>query len=144
MFFYLLSASLSGTNLETIYIFSHEATAQFVSDYSENYNGFNATYTAFNASELTSKCSLCVCVWVCFFLFLFYPKSLVNLHFQFEKMEVEREVAFSGLSPIIRSTLKKIPYYFKDQVNYFCKAIHRFTGLCLAEGVMSDKTHLCK
>lgn len=69
MFFYLFSASLSGTNLETVYIFSHEATAQFMSDYSENYNGFNATYTAFNASELNSKCSLCVCV--CLF---FIPK----------------------------------------------------------------------
>ncbi|NXR49087.1 ENTK Enteropeptidase, partial [Hippolais icterina] len=50
----VLRASLSGTNLETIYIFSHEATAQFISDYSENYNGFNATYTAFNASELNN------------------------------------------------------------------------------------------
>ncbi|NWZ13925.1 ENTK Enteropeptidase, partial [Agelaius phoeniceus] len=50
----VLRASLSGTNLETIYIFSHEATAQFMSDYSENYNGFNATYTAFNASELNN------------------------------------------------------------------------------------------
>ncbi|NWV30981.1 ENTK Enteropeptidase, partial [Grantiella picta] len=50
----VLRASLSGTNLETIYIFSHEATAEFMSDYSENYNGFNATYTAFNASELNN------------------------------------------------------------------------------------------
>uniref|UniRef100_A0A8C3QMC8 Transmembrane serine protease 15 n=1 Tax=Cyanoderma ruficeps TaxID=181631 RepID=A0A8C3QMC8_9PASS len=50
----VLRASLSGTNFETIYIFSHEATAQFMSDYSENYNGFNATYTAFNASELNN------------------------------------------------------------------------------------------
>ncbi|XP_014739103.1 PREDICTED: enteropeptidase isoform X1 [Sturnus vulgaris] len=50
----ILRASLSGINLETIYIFSHEATAQFTSDYSENYNGFNATYTAFNASELNN------------------------------------------------------------------------------------------
>uniref|UniRef100_H0ZXF1 Transmembrane serine protease 15 n=1 Tax=Taeniopygia guttata TaxID=59729 RepID=H0ZXF1_TAEGU len=50
----VLRASLSGTNLETIYIFSHEATAQFMSDYSENYNGFNATYTAFNESELNN------------------------------------------------------------------------------------------
>uniref|UniRef100_A0A8C3TP71 Transmembrane serine protease 15 n=1 Tax=Catharus ustulatus TaxID=91951 RepID=A0A8C3TP71_CATUS len=49
-----LRASLSGPNIETIYIFSHEATAQFISDYSENYNGFNATYTAFNASELNN------------------------------------------------------------------------------------------
>uniref|UniRef100_A0A8C3GVE0 Transmembrane serine protease 15 n=1 Tax=Corvus moneduloides TaxID=1196302 RepID=A0A8C3GVE0_CORMO len=45
---------LRGKSLETIYIFSHEATAQFMSDYSENYNGFNATYTAFNASELNN------------------------------------------------------------------------------------------
>lgn len=69
-FFGFFSASLSGTNIETIYIFSHEATAQFISDYSENYNGFNATYTAFNASELNSKCSLCVCLYacVCFFV----------------------------------------------------------------------------
>ncbi|KAF4789083.1 transmembrane protease, serine 15 [Turdus rufiventris] len=50
----ILRASLSGTNLETIYIFSHEATAQFITDYSENYSGFNATYTAFNASELSN------------------------------------------------------------------------------------------
>uniref|UniRef100_A0A663N6Y9 Enteropeptidase n=1 Tax=Athene cunicularia TaxID=194338 RepID=A0A663N6Y9_ATHCN len=50
----ILRASLSGTNPETIYIFSHEATAQFISDYSENYNGFNATYTTFNANELNN------------------------------------------------------------------------------------------
>ncbi|XP_054249059.1 enteropeptidase [Indicator indicator] len=48
----VLRASLSGTNSQTIYIFSHEATAQFISGYSDNYNGFNATYTAFNANEL--------------------------------------------------------------------------------------------
>ncbi|KAM9301103.1 enteropeptidase [Morus bassanus] len=50
----ILRASLSGTNPETIYIFSHEATAQFISDYSENYNGFNATYMTFNANELNN------------------------------------------------------------------------------------------
>ncbi|XP_061222700.1 enteropeptidase [Neopsephotus bourkii] len=50
----ILRASLSGTNPETIYIFSHEATAQFISDYSENYNGFNATYSTFNANELNN------------------------------------------------------------------------------------------
>ncbi|XP_064904905.1 enteropeptidase [Columba livia] len=50
----ILRASLSGINPETIYIFSHEATAQFVSDYSENHDGFNAMYTAFNASELNN------------------------------------------------------------------------------------------
>ncbi|NXC37645.1 ENTK Enteropeptidase, partial [Penelope pileata] len=47
-----LRASLSGSNPETVYIFSHEATAKFTSDYSENYNGFNATYTTFNVNEL--------------------------------------------------------------------------------------------
>ncbi|NXP53058.1 ENTK Enteropeptidase, partial [Heliornis fulica] len=50
----ILRASLSGSSPETIYIFTHEATAQFISDFSENYNGFNATYTAFNANELTN------------------------------------------------------------------------------------------
>uniref|UniRef100_G1NNS9 Enteropeptidase n=1 Tax=Meleagris gallopavo TaxID=9103 RepID=G1NNS9_MELGA len=47
-----LRASLSGSNPETVHIFSHEVTATFTSDYSENCNGFNATYTTFNASEL--------------------------------------------------------------------------------------------
>uniref|UniRef100_A0A8B9V4S3 Transmembrane serine protease 15 n=1 Tax=Anas zonorhyncha TaxID=75864 RepID=A0A8B9V4S3_9AVES len=46
--------TLRGSNAETVYIFSHEATAEFISDYSENYNGFNATYTAFNANELNN------------------------------------------------------------------------------------------
>uniref|UniRef100_A0A8B9M0Y0 Enteropeptidase n=1 Tax=Accipiter nisus TaxID=211598 RepID=A0A8B9M0Y0_9AVES len=50
----ILRASLSGSKPETIYIFSHEATAQFISDYSENHNGFNATYTTFNANELNN------------------------------------------------------------------------------------------
>ncbi|XP_008945053.1 PREDICTED: enteropeptidase, partial [Merops nubicus] len=50
----ILRASLSGTITETIYIFSHEATARFISDYSENYSGFNATYTTFNANELNN------------------------------------------------------------------------------------------
>ncbi|XP_065711316.1 enteropeptidase [Patagioenas fasciata] len=50
----ILRASLSGINPETIHIFSHEATARFVSDYSENHDGFNAMYTAFNASELNN------------------------------------------------------------------------------------------
>uniref|UniRef100_A0A669QWG5 Enteropeptidase n=1 Tax=Phasianus colchicus TaxID=9054 RepID=A0A669QWG5_PHACC len=43
---------LRGSKPETVHIFSHEVTARFTSDYSENYNGFNATYTTFNASEL--------------------------------------------------------------------------------------------
>uniref|UniRef100_A0A663EFC8 Enteropeptidase n=1 Tax=Aquila chrysaetos chrysaetos TaxID=223781 RepID=A0A663EFC8_AQUCH len=50
----ILRASLSGTKPETIYIFSHEATAQFMSDYSENHNGFNATYSTFDANELNN------------------------------------------------------------------------------------------
>uniref|UniRef100_A0A8V0XNY2 Transmembrane serine protease 15 n=1 Tax=Gallus gallus TaxID=9031 RepID=A0A8V0XNY2_CHICK len=50
-----LRASLSGYNPETVHIFSHEVTARFTSDYSENCNGFNATYTAFNASELKNS-----------------------------------------------------------------------------------------
>ncbi|XP_050567843.1 LOW QUALITY PROTEIN: enteropeptidase [Cygnus atratus] len=54
-----LRASLSGSNAETVYIFSHEATAEFISDYSENYNGFNATYTAFNANELNNYEKVC-------------------------------------------------------------------------------------
>lgn len=118
----MFSASLSGTNPETIYIFSHEATAQFISDYSENYNGFNATYTAFNANELNSKCSFCVCVFVC------YPECLVKLYFQFDKMEMKREAVFSGLSTQSRS------HYFKDQITDFSKTVHRFTGLYLAVG----------
>ncbi|XP_068767352.1 enteropeptidase isoform X2 [Struthio camelus] len=50
----ILRASLSGTNPETFYIFSNEATVEFESDYSENYDGFNALYTAFNTSELNN------------------------------------------------------------------------------------------
>ncbi|XP_074890010.1 enteropeptidase [Buteo buteo] len=50
----ILRASLSGPKPETVYIFSHEATAQFISDYSENHNGFNATYTTFDANELNN------------------------------------------------------------------------------------------
>lgn len=95
--FCLFSASLSGSNAETVYIFSHEATAEFISDYSENYNGFNATYTAFNANELNSKCS---------FLFACFLECLVKLYFQFDKMEMNREAVFSGLSLLICSTLR--------------------------------------
>ncbi|NWV00866.1 ENTK Enteropeptidase, partial [Upupa epops] len=50
----ILRVSLSGTNPGTIYIFSHEATAQFIADYAENYNGFNATYTTFNVNALNN------------------------------------------------------------------------------------------
>ncbi|KAM8819876.1 enteropeptidase [Eudromia elegans] len=50
----ILRASLSGTNAETVYIFSNEATVKFESDYSENHDGFNASYTAFNTNELNN------------------------------------------------------------------------------------------
>ncbi|KAF7251190.1 Enteropeptidase [Varanus komodoensis] len=47
-------ASLWGSNPGTIYIFSNKATVEFATDYAGNYNGFNATYTAFNSNELSS------------------------------------------------------------------------------------------
>ncbi|XP_062431170.1 enteropeptidase [Rhea pennata] len=50
----ILRASLSGTDPETVYIFSNEATVEFESDYSENHDGFNASYTAFNTNELNN------------------------------------------------------------------------------------------
>uniref|UniRef100_A0A8C8R707 Enteropeptidase n=1 Tax=Pelusios castaneus TaxID=367368 RepID=A0A8C8R707_9SAUR len=50
----ILRASLWGKNPGTVYIFSDEATAGFITDYSENYNGFNATYTTFHTSELNN------------------------------------------------------------------------------------------
>ncbi|XP_067399003.1 enteropeptidase [Emydura macquarii macquarii] len=51
----ILRASLWGTNPGTVKIFSDEATAEFITDYSENYNGFNATYTTFHTSELSNN-----------------------------------------------------------------------------------------
>ncbi|XP_008105855.1 enteropeptidase isoform X1 [Anolis carolinensis] len=51
----ILRAVLWGSNPGTIYIFSNKATVEFATDYSENYNGFNAIYTAFNTSELTNS-----------------------------------------------------------------------------------------
>ncbi|XP_032641901.1 enteropeptidase [Chelonoidis abingdonii] len=51
----ILRASLWGTNPGTVYIFSDEATAEFITDYSENYNGFKATYTTFCTSELSNN-----------------------------------------------------------------------------------------
>uniref|UniRef100_A0A8C3PGK2 Enteropeptidase n=1 Tax=Chrysemys picta bellii TaxID=8478 RepID=A0A8C3PGK2_CHRPI len=51
----ILRASLWGTNPGTVYIFSDEATAEFITDYSENYNGFKATYTTFRTSELNNE-----------------------------------------------------------------------------------------
>nr|XP_013810674.1 PREDICTED: enteropeptidase [Apteryx mantelli mantelli] len=50
----ILRASLSGTNPETVYIFSNEATVKFQTDYSENHDGFNASYTAFDTNELNN------------------------------------------------------------------------------------------
>ncbi|KAM6447212.1 enteropeptidase isoform 10-T10 [Liasis olivaceus] len=51
----ILRACIWGSNPETVYIFSDKATVEFVTDYSENLNGFNATYTALNTSELTNN-----------------------------------------------------------------------------------------
>ncbi|TFK10318.1 serine/threonine-protein kinase MRCK alpha [Platysternon megacephalum] len=51
----ILRASLWGTNPGTVYIFSDEATAEFITDYSENYNGFKATYSTFRTSELSNN-----------------------------------------------------------------------------------------
>ncbi|XP_019384310.1 PREDICTED: enteropeptidase [Crocodylus porosus] len=51
----ILKASLWGTNPGVIRIFSNEATAEFATDYSENYSGFNATYSIFNTSELSNN-----------------------------------------------------------------------------------------
>nr|XP_056714183.1 enteropeptidase [Euleptes europaea] len=50
----ILRAFLWGSNPGTIHIFSNKATVEFATDYSENYIGFNATYTAFNTSELNN------------------------------------------------------------------------------------------
>lgn len=52
---FLFLAELSGSNPGTVYIFSDKATVEFVTDLYKNFNGFYAIYTAFNASELTSK-----------------------------------------------------------------------------------------
>uniref|UniRef100_A0A8C5SPJ7 Transmembrane serine protease 15 n=1 Tax=Laticauda laticaudata TaxID=8630 RepID=A0A8C5SPJ7_LATLA len=51
----ILRAHISGSNPVTVYIFSDKATVEFVTDLYENLNGFNATYTAFNTSELTNN-----------------------------------------------------------------------------------------
>uniref|UniRef100_A0A674K742 Transmembrane serine protease 15 n=1 Tax=Terrapene triunguis TaxID=2587831 RepID=A0A674K742_9SAUR len=65
----ILRASLWGTNPGTVYIFSDEATAEFITDYSENYNGFKATYTTFRTSELNNEKINCnfedgFCYWI--------------------------------------------------------------------------------
>lgn len=58
IFYVFTIAILWGSDPGTIHIFSNQATVEFETDYSENYSGFNATYTSFNTSELTSKYSL--------------------------------------------------------------------------------------
>ncbi|XP_008587790.1 PREDICTED: enteropeptidase-like, partial [Galeopterus variegatus] len=51
----ILRASLCETNPGTIRIFSNQVTATFLIESDENdYIGFNATYTAFNSSELNN------------------------------------------------------------------------------------------
>ncbi|XP_066477386.1 enteropeptidase [Tiliqua scincoides] len=51
----VLRASLWGTNPGTVHIFSNKATVVFATDYTTNLNGFNATYTAFNTSNLSNS-----------------------------------------------------------------------------------------
>lgn len=51
----IISDSLSGSTPGSVRIMSSEATVEFLSDYINNVNGFNATYEAENISSLTSK-----------------------------------------------------------------------------------------
>ncbi|XP_070607651.1 enteropeptidase [Erythrolamprus reginae] len=51
----IFRARVSGSNPGIVYIFSDKATVEFVTDVDENLNGFNATYTAFNTSDLTDN-----------------------------------------------------------------------------------------
>ncbi|OCT91212.1 enteropeptidase isoform X1 [Xenopus laevis] len=51
----ILRASLWGTNPGTVQIFSNQATAEFITDYSNNYNGFKAVYTTFLSSNVTNE-----------------------------------------------------------------------------------------
>ncbi|XP_025305620.2 enteropeptidase [Canis lupus dingo] len=67
----ILRASLWETNPDTIRIFSNQVTATFLIESDENdYIGFNATYTAFNSTELNNyekiNCSFedGFCFWV--------------------------------------------------------------------------------
>ncbi|XP_072662710.1 enteropeptidase isoform X2 [Canis lupus baileyi] len=67
----ILRASLWETNPDTIRIFSNQVTATFLIESDENdYIGFNATYTAFNSTELNNyekiNCSFedGLCFWV--------------------------------------------------------------------------------
>ncbi|MEE6468150.1 hypothetical protein FKM82_008179 [Ascaphus truei] len=50
-----LRASLWGTNPGTVRIFANQATAEFLTDYDSNYNGFEAIYTIFNNSDITNE-----------------------------------------------------------------------------------------
>ncbi|XP_048023193.1 LOW QUALITY PROTEIN: enteropeptidase [Megalobrama amblycephala] len=50
-----LTFSLSGTSPGDIWLLSHEATVEFFADYSNNFQGFNATYMAKNISELSNE-----------------------------------------------------------------------------------------
>jgi len=49
-----LSDSLTGTLPGDIWVLSHEATVEFNADSNNNFQGFNATYTAENLTELSS------------------------------------------------------------------------------------------
>uniref|UniRef100_A0A5F8HAG8 Enteropeptidase n=1 Tax=Monodelphis domestica TaxID=13616 RepID=A0A5F8HAG8_MONDO len=65
-----LRASLSETNPGTIYIFSNQATVNFLINSNENdYGGFNATYSEFNSRELNYDKINCnfedgFCYWI--------------------------------------------------------------------------------
>ncbi|XP_036379703.1 enteropeptidase [Megalops cyprinoides] len=49
-----LTYNLSGSSPGSVWIMSHEATAEFVSDFINNFNGFNATYRGESLSDLTN------------------------------------------------------------------------------------------
>ncbi|KAM8977005.1 enteropeptidase [Pelodytes ibericus] len=51
----ILRASLWGSNPGTVRIFSNQATAEFITDFSGNYNGFEAMYTIFTDSNVTDE-----------------------------------------------------------------------------------------
>ncbi|XP_029435048.1 enteropeptidase [Rhinatrema bivittatum] len=51
----ILRASLWGKNPGTVRIFSNRATVEFLTDDKENYNGFSALYSSFNASDLSNE-----------------------------------------------------------------------------------------
>ncbi|XP_053561165.1 enteropeptidase [Bombina bombina] len=51
----ILRATLWGTNPGTVRIFSNQATAEFVTHSSSNYNGFEALYTVFTDINITNE-----------------------------------------------------------------------------------------